>query len=280
MPPRAAEHVEERLLRKGDVDMRLLINRSHGHARFMDFRVGNYESKVALLDQLAREERLHKIFTLVEKSDTHTWRSTGFSREGIYPSFFRTADAYVMARLYDRQGNALAPVPPSKAVAEDQVRFAERKLRKPEGMALEPVTDEARRGAVLRALDGALGPLPFARVKAPDIVMHARDRVGEGWACAEVDDSFGHATLSFAPAPGDDRGLALAAYAAQRVLGTLGSSGIGNVFGMAPAADPWTNELFSGLGFKVTARLADHLRADSGYSRALLWHRKLQSLSD
>ena len=86
--------IEERVIRRGELDMRLVINRSHGHLRFMDFRVGNYEAKRDLLDQVARQEGLRKIFTLVEKQDSNGWRTMGFIREGVYPGFFRTADAF------------------------------------------------------------------------------------------------------------------------------------------------------------------------------------------
>ncbi len=100
------KHVEEMHLRRGDMDLRFIINHSHGHLRFMDYRVGSYQEKRDALDELAARLRLRKVFTLVEKQDSHNWRSVGFVREGVYPAFFRTADAYTMSRPFRRAGRS------------------------------------------------------------------------------------------------------------------------------------------------------------------------------
>lgn len=90
--------LEVRSIRKGDIDLRMILCRTHRHLRILDFRVGNYLEKRDLLDELARQEGLRKVFTLVEKSDGQSWRAVGFSKEGIIPTFFRTADGYVLDR--------------------------------------------------------------------------------------------------------------------------------------------------------------------------------------
>ena len=271
------KHVEEMNIRRGDMDLRFLINHSHGHLRFMDYRVGSYPEKREALDEVARRFRLRKVFTLVEKQDSHNWRTVGFVREGVYPAFFRTADAYTMSRLYDESGEALAVAGPLRPGSDEQTSFPGRKLHKPEGLRLEIVEDARSRSTLLTGLDGDLRALPFGRVSAPDIVVHARTRRQEGWVCAEINDSFGHAALGFAPTPANDSDLVLSAYAAQSIIGALGDRGVSNLFGLSPVSDRWSNELFAGLGFRVSGRLADHLRSAGNYVTTLIWHRRLSS---
>lgn len=263
------------MIRQGDLFMRLIIDRSHGRVRLMDYRAGNYDAKREMLDALAAEEGVHKIFTVVEKQDSNCWRSAGFFREAVYPNFFRTADAYMMSRLYGMDGAPLGsdPVKPS---AEEQTRFPGRKVGKPDGLGVTVLGDEGARAQVLAEADGELRALPFSRVKAPDLVYQARARGNRrAFACAEVDESFGHAMVGFAPIPDDVGPLTLCAHAGNALLGDLRRREVANVFGVSPLADRWTNELFAGLGFKVTGRLAGHLRAGDAYQNALLWHCRL-----
>lgn len=269
------KHVEERQLRRGDLDLRLIINHSHGHLRFMDYRVGCYPEKRQALDAVARELRLRKVFTLVEKQDSQNWRALGFGREAVYPTFFRTADAYTMSRLYDERGEPLPAPAPLKAQSDEQTSFPGRKLSKPDGLRIEMVQNASDRHSVLSGLNGELRALPFGRVAAPDLVVRARTRRQEGWVCAEINDSFGHATLGFAPAPTSDADLVLTAFAGNTLVTALDEKGVNNIFGLSPVTDRWSNELFAGLGFKVSGRLADHLRSRDGYVTALIWHRRL-----
>jgi hypothetical protein len=272
--------IEERQLRRGDIDLRLIINHSHRHMRFMDYRVGNYPDKRDALDQIAAELQLRKVFTLVEKQDSQNWRLAGFSREGVYPSFFRTADGYTMSRLYDTAGQPLPPCAPLKPQPDEQTTFPGRRLRKPEGLRIEPVQDERSRSTVLSGLNGQLRAVPFSRIAAPDVMLHARARKQEGWVCAEIDDSFGHATMAFAPPPDDESNLVLNAYAGNTLVSTLHGRGVANLFGLSPSTDRWSNELFSGLGFKVSGRLADHLKTRDGFAMTLIWHRRLARQPD
>jgi hypothetical protein len=248
--------------------------------RFMDYRVGNYAEKRAVLDEAARKLGLRKAFTLVEKQDSQNWRSAGFSREGVYPTFFRTADAYTMSRLYAADGAPLPPVPPLKPSSDELTSFPGRRLRKPDGLKLEPVRDERSRTSLFAGMNGQLRAVPFGRLSTPDLIIHARTRKLEGWACAEINDSFGHATLGFAPPPAGEPDLVLSAYAGNSLVGALHEQGVNNVYGLSPVNDRWSNELFAGLGFKVTGRLADHLRAGDGYVTTLIWHRRLAAVRE
>ena len=271
------KHVEVRQLQHRDMNMRLIINHAHGHMRVMDYRVGNYNDKRGELDQLAREDVLRKAFILVEKQDSHNWRGVGFVREGIYPSFFRTADAYVMSRLYDPSGKPVKDAGPSKPHPGEKTSFPGRKLRKPDGLKLERLRDERSRSSLVEGFNGDLRALPFGRADAPDLVFHAKARKAEGWALAEIDESFGHATVGVAPPPGKEPELVLSAFACNALIEDLTKRHVTNVFGLSPATDSWNNELYAGLGFKVTGRLANHLRVNGDNTTALIWHRRLAS---
>lgn len=270
-----SNHVEMRSLTRGDVNMRVIINHAHGHMRVMDYRVGNYEEKRDILDAIAREAGLRKAFILVEKQDSHNWRSVGFGREGVYPTFFRTADAYVMSRLYDEDGEPLDRPTPLKASPQEKTSFPGRRLRKPDGLKLELVRDERSRRSLLSGLNGELRAIPFGRAEAPDLVLHAKARRREGWAVAEINDSFGHATVGVAPPPSRVEELELSAFACNSLVDALKKREISNLFGLSPATDDWNNELYAGLGFKVTGRLANHLLVGDKHTVALIWHRRI-----
>ena len=138
--------LEVKVIRQGDLDLRLLLCRSHRHLRVLDFRVGNYQEKRDILDKLAAREGLRKVFTLVEKSDGQSWRAVGFSKEGCIPGFFRTADGYFLTRMYEDGAPVLggAPKPPTDRNVPEKRRF-----RKPDGAMVDIVRDPARLSALL-----------------------------------------------------------------------------------------------------------------------------------
>ncbi len=266
--------VEELYLQQQSINMRLLINRSHGHMRFMDFRVGNYERKRDTLDETARCEGMRKIFTLVEKQDSKNWHGVGFTREGVYPSFFRTADAYVMCRHYNETGD---PLPSQKAGKRvDDEDYPKVPLKKPDRLRVTEIKEDTRKAALMDKFNGHFKALPFGRVTTPDLVIKATARKKEGWACAEIDDSYGHAMVGFYPAP-NARGPHLGAQALVSLLDVLDKRGVANLFGLAAATDELSNGLFSQLDFRITGRLQDHLQTPKGASTALLWHRRIAS---
>jgi hypothetical protein len=260
------------------MNMRLLINRSHGHLRFMDYRVGNYDQKCNELDRMAQEEGLKKVFTLVEKQDSNNWKSAGFHREGVYPAYFRTADAYVMSRLYDSEGTPTPIAPPAKNQPEDRMNQRGRKVNKPGKVRWELIEDKRSVTELLDEFNGQLRSLPFGRTAGPDMVLHAKARATEGWVCAEIEDSFGHAVVAFAPPPTNEKQLGLSTFAGSVLVDQLRNKHVNNLFGLSPTTDAWANELFAELGFRVTGRLSQHIRTHQGeYSNALIWHRRLST---
>jgi hypothetical protein len=52
-----------------------------------------------------------------------------------------------------------------------------------------------------------------------------------------------------------------------------------SVFGLCPVDAPMCNQVFAELGFKVSARLTDHVTRDEDFVGCQLWHRRLSSQS-
>ncbi|MCB9556958.1 MAG: hypothetical protein H6707_12700 [Deltaproteobacteria bacterium] len=263
-------HAEELTYRRGGFDMRMVVNRSFGLMRIMDYRSGNHDKKRELLDHAAKTQGLRKIFTVVEKQDSANWRAVGFTQEAAYPCFFRTADAYMMSRCYDEHGQPVA-IRTLNAASAEAPSFSARKLRKPDGLAIEPIDREADR---VELLDGTTPrTLPFSRVKAPDLVLRgSAGRTPAIYACAEVDESFAHANVEFVSPPDTAGQLVVAAYTGQQLLATLKGQDVNNVFAITPIEDKFYNELCAGLGFNVIGRLNRHVQYRGRYADCFLWH--------
>lgn len=270
-----AKHITQRTVRRGDINMRLIVNREHRYLRFMDFRVGHYEEKRAFLDEVVAEQKLNKVFTLVEKQDSQNWRGVEFVREGVYPSFFRTADAYVMSRLYDADGHPLPAKPPERRPEEPKVGEDEPEPNR-SGIKFDMSEDPKVIDAFMDKVDGELSILPFGRNTGPDVVLQAKSRKRSGWACAEIDDSFGHAVVALSPMQGDGPDDFVLAVAAEMV-DTLIKRGVNNLFSVTDHTAEHLNRLFAFLEFRITGKLAAHLAGKDGQSSALVWHRRLNA---
>ena len=156
------ESVEEIYYRKGDIDFCFLLNRRHHNLRVFDYRVGNYQQKRDFFDRIARAEGLRKVFTVVEKQDSKSWRSVGFSREGAIPGYFRTADAYIMSRVYTEDGDPIQGGAPK--LHPPTVGHREADADRPRGMNVEVITDVARIKGITEDLAVKTGYAPFRRV--------------------------------------------------------------------------------------------------------------------
>lgn len=268
------ETVEEIYYRKGDIDFCFLLNRRHHNLRVFDYRVGNYQQKRDFFDRIARAEGLRKVFTVVEKQDSKSWRSVGFSREGAIPGYFRTADAYIMSRVYTEDGDPIqggAPKLNGPAIASQEPPNA-----KPRGLSIEVVTDENRLKGIAEGLALPSCYAPFRRgMFHPDIGLHAKVGKREFWVGAETDSSFGHAKVDLMSVPTKEEDVNHIEFATVALLDELFKIDTASVFGMAPVDAPLVNQIYSDLGFKVTARLTDHVTREEDFVGVQLWHKRL-----
>lgn len=271
----ADKSVEEIYYRKGDIDFCFLLNRRHHNLRVFDYRVGNYQQKRDFFDRIARAEGLRKVFTVVEKQDSKSWRSVGFSREGAIPGYFRTADAYIMSRVYTEDGEPIQGGAPKLSTPN----FSSGKDKdgdKPKNMPCELVTDMQRLEAVTRGYGPTALYAPFRRgVFTPDLGLRARHGRRELWVGAETDSSFGHAKVDLITPPTKEADVPLLKHAMTALLDELAKRETASVFALCAADWVLTSQVYGELGFKVTARLTDHLTRDEEFVGAQIWHRRI-----
>jgi hypothetical protein len=273
--------IEEHYYRRGDIDFCFLLNRTHHNLRVFDYRVGNYQQKRDFFDRISRAEGLKKVYTVVEKQDSKSWRSVGFSREGAIPGYFRTADAYVMSRVYTDEGDPIqggAPKLTGVNVPDIEGGVPE---EKPRSLSIELVDDKAR----LQKAADQHGPsalyLPFRRhVFRPDIALRGKIGKRQYWVGAELDTSFGHAKVDLMTAPQKEQNLPTFAYSLRLLLEELKSQEMASVFALVPNDAPLTAQVYASLDFKVTARLTDHLMREGEYVGVQLWHRRIAAANN
>lgn len=275
------EPVEEIYYRKGDIDFCFLLNRRHHNLRVFDYRVGNYQQKRDFFDRIARAEGLRKVFTVVEKQDSKSWRSVGFSREGAIPGYFRTADAYIMSRVYTEDGDPIQGGAPKLQGPTLSTKKEKEAPTKPRGMNIEVVTDQNRLAGITEGLALDAVYAPFRRgTFHPDVALHGKMGKREIWVGAETDSSFGHAKIDLLSPPTDkEPDLAAVKFCARALLDELVKMDTASVFALCPVDYAPTNQAFADLGFKVTARLTDHVTRGENFVGLLLWHRRLSSQS-
>ena len=268
--------VEEIYYRKGDIDFCFLLNRRHHNLRVFDYRVGNYQQKRDFFDRIARSEGLRKVFTVVEKQDSKSWRSVGFSREGAIPGYFRTADAYVMSRVYTEDGDPIQGGAPKLTASTPSSKDKDSGTTKPRGLSIELVKDAARLDAITQryALEALYAPFRRGQFH-PDLGIHGKMGKREIWLGAETDSSFGHAKVDILSPPDKEADLPALKFCMRALLDELRKIDTASVFSLCAVDMPLINLAYADLGFKVTARLTDHIYRDGEYVGAQVWHRRI-----
>lgn len=274
--PGSAGPVEEHYYRRGDIDFCFLLNRTHLNLRVFDYRVGNYQQKRDFFDRIARSEGLKKVFTVVEKQDSKSWRSVGFSREGAIPGYFRTADAYVMSRVYTEDGDPIQGGAPK--LTAPAITAVEPNQTKPRGLSVELVTDGPRLARL--ADEYGLGSLyaPFRRgTFHPDVAIHGKAGKRDYWVGAETDTSFGHAKIDILTPPRANKEAdpPILEFLLQALMDELLRRETASVFSIIAADMIPSQQVVANLAYKVNARLTDHIVREDGYVGAQLWHRRL-----
>jgi hypothetical protein len=256
--------------RRGGVDFAFVVNRRDRNLRVYDFRVGAYPEKRDFFDRIARENDLRKVYLVVEKRDSMSWRNVGFSREGSIPGYFRTVDALVMCRHYDDGG---APVASPKL---KPVKFGDAPLPAPAGLRPVVVTDPVALRQAVEQFGSRISYVPFSREhQLPDLGIRARIGRRELWVTAETEPAYAHAKLDILTPPVDRRGAAALRECVERLCRILDEKDLVTVFAPCHADDELANVVFAELGFRTTARLANHLARGEDLVGAHVWHRRL-----
>ena len=272
--------VEEHYYRRGDIDFCFLLNRTHLNLRVFDYRVGNYQQKRDFFDRIARSEGLKKVFTVVEKQDSKSWRSVGFSREGAIPGYFRTADAYIMSRVYTEDGDPIQGGAPK--LNAPSIAAKEAPPPKPRGLNIDLVTDVPRLARLAEEYGEAALYAPFRRgMFHPDIAVHGKQGKRDYWVGAETDSSFGHAKVDILTPPRANKEAdpPILEFLLQTMLDELLKRETASVFAVCAADMIPSQQVIANLGFKVSARLTDHIVREDAFVGAQLWHRRLSPAS-
>ena len=272
----ATAPVQEHYYRRGDIDFCFLLNRRHNNLRVFDYRVGNYQQKRDFFDRIARAENLRKVFTVVEKQDSKSWRSVGFSREGAIPGYFRTADAYIMSRVYTEDGDPIqGGAPKLNAPNLSPTPVA---AQKPRGLSFELVKDEARLSGVVDQNGQRALYAPFRRgMFFPDMALRGRIGRREVWVGAETDHSFGHAKIDILTPPEKEADIPVVEFCVKTLLDELIKVDTASVFALCAADWALSSQIYVNLGFKVTSRLTDHIHRENGFVGVQLYHRRVGS---
>lgn len=266
--------VEEHYYRRGDIDFCFLLNRRHHNLRVFDYRVGNYQQKRDFFDRIARAEGLRKVFTVVEKQDSKSWRSVGFSREGAIPGYFRTADAYIMSRVYTDDGDPIQGGAPK--LNAPSINQKEPVNTKPRGLSFELVKDPVRLQGVADSLSERALYAPFRRgMFFPDLGLRGRIGRREVWVGAETDSSFGHAKIDIMTPPEKEQDLPVIEFCVKTLVDELINIDTASVFALCAADWALSSQIYVNLGFKVTSRLTDHITRGNDFVGVQLWHRRV-----
>ena len=268
--------LEEYSCKRGDVKFYLLLSRQHRNMRVLDYRIGNYQLKRAAFDHLAKEKGLRKIFTLVEKQDSNSWRTVGFSRESVVPAYFRTADAYVMSRVYDASGDPLTGGLSKVAVAHEVPD--PRRPRKPKGLKLSLTTDREKLAKLVSNPSKTPFYTPFGKgVTCPHVGVQATVDRKKFWVVAEINDSFGHAKLDLLSPLELRRDVYACVFALERLFEYLSDQDVAGAFTFVNVDDELANEVFASADFRYTGQLTRHVVLDDGEPVDMhTWHYRLR----
>jgi hypothetical protein len=277
-----SDAVRQIMLRSEHVFMCLLRNRNHNHIRVIDFRTGNFPVKKVFLNNIVDEEKVHKVFTLIERDEVSGWQRLGFVKEGTIPGFYKRSDAYVMSKIYDE----VAPAQTDEAYDERTIVAAAKKTGKDLSELKIPscrirvidleTAHAIREGAPKDRLQLTSFD-PFGR-HGDRMLMHAATRRGghENVVSAEYQDCFGNSHIDLLFSPTTQGELAVAFAGLQQMLEVLATDkGVVATFSFARVDQPLLNGLYAAAGFRRTGRLQHQSRCGDTHVDQILWTRKL-----
>lgn len=271
---------EEFICKRTDkkLNLSLLITETHAHMRIVDYRLGQYKLKCSIFDQMAANRSLKKVFTLVEKQDSNSWRTVGFSKEAVIPGYFRNADAYIMSRVYDQDGKPVTGGL-AKLVHDKGAEFekAAPPLKKPNGLKTDIIDDPEHLKEIVNSKDAHYCYNPFGiGVTTPQLIIEAKIGKRSLWVGGEVNEAFGHAKVDVLSAPKNAKERRCLSWMLILLLEELVETfDVSSIFGFSLVEDSGIGQIFTDASFKMTGQLSRHmLTSDGKTSDAFMWHRK------
>ncbi len=276
-------YLYERLHYKSpDIDMTLLIDHTNKTMRVIDYRMQQYKRKCQIFDTIARLRGLRKVYTLVEKQDTSSWRTVGFSKEAVVPLYFRTADAYVMSRLYEDGEPVTGGI--AKLAHEKRPEFDEDppSISEPRGIKVTFIDEpEDLQDLIDEAWQDAHYTTFIKDASQPHIGVRASSGRKKLWVTAEINDAFGHAKIDILTLPSTEREHHFTSWMIMELMRELRETyGVVSVFALARVDDTTRSEILHSAGFRVMGQLVRHVLDGKEHPHdVIVWGRKLQDLA-
>lgn len=98
---RSGETTDVMTLSEPRVSLTLVLARRVRAMRIIDFRAGTSARKRAAVLELARSERMERLYTIVERDEAATWISLGFFKDGTIPAFYKRSDAVILGTILE-----------------------------------------------------------------------------------------------------------------------------------------------------------------------------------
>ena len=274
--------VEEMYFRSDSAYLCLILNRRTDFVRVIDFRAGALPAKRLYIQSVAKQEKVAKVITLVEKDEVSSWTKVGFVREGTIPGFYKRSDGHLCGCVI---GDRTASV----EVTDSGVKTADRTINKAKKVAKD-IPDKLR-GINVHEIE-------------PEDAFKARDQVwkkGEGVGCfdtfgrdatrayydtvykkakpnyisTEFQDCFGHSLIEVLRSPEDDHEMRALVGGLRTVGDELQDRGIVSAFAFAAVDDLQLATAFLAAGYRKTGLLASGVKIGDVRKDAVLWTRKL-----
>ena len=305
--PRAAANngIEEMFVQNESVSLCLLLNRRTKTMRVIDFRAGPSHAKRLFVLKLAKREGIEKVYTLVERDETHTWMKLGFDKEANIPGFYKRSDAFLLGVGVDE---ALATEIKGSLEAtsaddddDDDTDVAPPKAS-PAHDRMEKTLVQAKKQAKA-LLDRPLPITKMTQVKASDIQKTVDKAVRSGTAMTAFEPfgrdverryflltaknnfelvtsigsqgCFANAFLELLSSPSTEHERLATVSALRTINDKLLGEGVVSCFALAPSDDIALATAFVFNGFRRTGLLQGHMLVKGERKDAIVWSRKL-----
>lgn len=304
--PRAAvkSGIEEMFVQNESVSLCLLLNRRTKTMRVIDFRAGPSHAKRLFVLKLAKREGIEKVYTLVERDETHTWMKLGFAKEANIPGFYKRSDAFLLgvgvdealateikgslestaddedddeieieapkaSPAHDRMEKTLVQAKKqTKALLDRPLPVAKLAQVKAEGVQ-KTIDKMVRSGAALTAFE------PFGRdVERRHFLLTAKNGF-ELVASTESQACFANAFLELLTSPTTEHERLATISSLRTICDKLLGEGVVSCFALAPSDDLALATAFVFNGFRRTGLLQGHMLVKGERKDAIVWSRKL-----
>jgi hypothetical protein len=305
MPKAAAQAgIEEMFVQNEHCSLCLLLNRRTKTMRVIDFRAGPSHAKRLFVLKLAKREGIEKVYTLVERDETHTWMKLGFAKEANIPGFYKRSDAFLLGVGVDE---ALATeikgsLEVTASDQEDDDDDVVEDKPSPAHDRMEKTLVQAKKQSK-QLLDRPLPVAKIAQVKAPDVQKTVDKALKNGSAMTafepfgrdvtrrhfivsaknnfelvtsiESQGCFANAFLELLTSPTTEHERLATISSLRAICDKLLAEGTVSCFSLAPSDDIALATAFVFNGFRRTGLLVGHTPVKGERKDMIVWSRKL-----